>query len=101
MFDHYGLTEIQFKKLEKQGVTLGDLFKSVPLFDPAKTGEVLSQINLYHYIDLKGNFNDPPFTAHKKIAKAMFENLSNKEKLNVLGYLEAKEDNFIEDNQDD
>jgi hypothetical protein len=100
MQTHYGFTDQQIKTLAKSGVGVKELYSVVKLFDPDETGEPISQINLYYYIDTKGNFNDPPANSHKKIALEIFNNLSNREKMNVLKYLEDLDNNF-EDEEDE
>lgn len=97
MKEHYQLTESKYKKLLANGITDVDLFKSVDLFDPNKTGEKLGKVNLYYYIDNKGDFNSPPTKLkHKQIARAMFNSLemSAQEQLQILEYIEASENNF-------
>jgi len=99
MKTHYGFTDEAYKALLKSGVTEKDLYKSIVLFDPEKSGEPMSQVNLFYYVDEKGNFNDPPHNiAHKKIAKALFERLPIKEKIAVSEYLESWENGFDDNN---
>lgn len=94
MQKHYGLDDAAMAGLKKAGVTERDMFAAVRFFDPDNTGEPISQISLFHYIDKRGSFNDPPKKADKLIAKAVFERLKIKEKIAVAEYLDSWENNF-------
>lgn len=98
MFDHYGLSEEQSEKLTKQGVTIKHLFNSVKLFDPHGSEAELggnATVPLMHYIDKKGDFNQPPHKfPHKLIAKAMFENLDIHGKIAIAEYADWAEHDF-------
>lgn len=105
MYDHYGLSEDQWKSLQKKGVTIKDLFESVKLFGP-KDGnpeaECAGVMSLFHYVDYKGDFSQPPKTLpHKLIAQAVFENLEIKEKISVAEYIELAENGYEEEDEDD
>lgn len=97
MKDHYKFSDSQIENLHKIGVMSTDLFKAIKLFDPHNSGEPISFVNLLLYIDEKGNFNDPPKNSHKKIAKQVYENLTRKEKLSVMQYLDDYEEDFKND----
>ena len=88
MKEHYRLNDVNYAKLIKSGVTNLDFLNSITIFDPIKSNLELSLINLYYYVDSVGDFNARPSCAHKKIAKAMFEQLETSEKLNLLEYIE-------------
>lgn len=97
MQQHYGLTDVEYKKLLDNGITIADLYNNVKVFDKLSTGEPIGKINLYYYIDDKGDFNAPPVKLkHKQIARALFESLdiSASEKMQILQYIEDAKDNF-------
>ena len=86
MRDHYGLSREAYDKLLKEGVTIKAMFKAVPLFDTLGTGKPITKINLYYLIDKKGDFMEPPFYPYKKIARAVFDQLGIKDKIQVAEY---------------
>lgn len=92
--DHYKLDSKQYDKLMDNGVTVVQMFKAMPLFDPYKTGTEVGLVSLLYYVDAKGDFNSPPKFPHKKIAKAVFEMLPIKDKILVAEYIEDSENNF-------
>jgi hypothetical protein len=94
MKNHYRFTDAQMAELAKKKITEMDLFKMIKLFDPEGSGETLSQVNLYYYIDEHGNYNDPPVKPHKIVARMFFDNLGIKQKIAVSEYLESWEEDF-------
>ena len=100
MKDHYKLDSKQYDKLMSDGVTVTQMFKAMPLFDPNKTGTEVGLVSLLYYVDLKGDFESPPKFPHKKIAQAVFNMLGIKDKILVAEYIEDSENNF-EDEDDE
>jgi hypothetical protein len=103
MQKHFGLTDEEYKKLTGNGITIADLYNNVQFFDKNGSGEPISKIGLYYYIDQKGNFNSPPINLkHKQIARAVYNslNLPAGEKLQILEYLDFAENNFVEDEEE-
>ena len=96
MQTHYGFTSAQMKVLAKAGVSDLELMRFIPLFDPDSTGEPISQISLYHYIDKHGDFTTGKKPIHKKVANEIFNNFSSKQKMEVLQYLDDYDNNFKE-----
>lgn len=96
MKNHYQLTDVAYAKLIGDKVTVKDLFKCVPLFDPYKTGCEINKVGLLYYVDQKGDFNTPPNFPHKKIARAIFDCLGIKDKIMVAEYID-----YLENGDDD
>lgn len=94
MQEHYGFNDKQMKTLLKAGVEEFHLMKCLPLFDPDKTGELISKINLYHYMDQKGDFTIGKKEPHKAIANVIYDSFEAKEKMEVLQYLDDMDSNF-------
>ena len=88
MKDHYQLSDDNYQKLIDDGVTVEQMFKAMPLFDPNSKGVEVGFLSLVYYIDNKGDFNSPPFFAHKKIAQIVFDQLPIKEKIFVAEYID-------------
>lgn len=103
IIDHYGFSSEEISALKKIGVTEKILFTNIKKFDPAGTGEPISFVCIFHYIDEYGNFNDPPFTPDKKIAKALYNKLKAWQKRQICEYLESWENDFedVDDDEDD
>ena len=94
MKEHFGLTDKIYNELLKSGVTVSQMFKAIPLFDPNKSDCEISKVSLMYFMDQKGSFNKPPFFPSKKIAQAVFKTLSSKEKIEILEYEELTENKF-------
>ena len=90
MKEHYGFSDEEYNKLIESGVTIRDLFKAVPLFDPYGSGEPINFTGLLYYIDAKGDFNEPPKLPHKKIATAFFNGLPIKERIAAAEYIDCE-----------
>ena len=87
MKEHYRFTDEEFSLLEKDGITVADLYTAVKLFDPQKNELEIGIIGLLHYVDSQGDFfqSDKP---HAKIAKAVFNKLGTDVKMMVVEYIE-------------
>jgi len=91
MQEHYQLSDEAFTSLINE-VTIADLVNAVPLFDPYETQEPINKVGLLYYIDAKGDFRSPPlYLPHKKIAHAVYETLSDEDKLMVMMYIDREE----------
>lgn len=92
MKTHFGFTEDQMKELAKKRVSIADLFNFAKDYDITGKGCEISVVNLLHYVDKKGDFNNPPHFKHRLIAREIFKNLCARQKLEVMGYLADLED---------
>ena len=95
MQQHYNIDDESYKKLLKDGVTIANLFKSIPIFDPHKSGaELGNKTSLFYYLDDKKTIeNGKPFP-HRKIARAIFNMLPIMDKIAVAEYEEYVENGF-------
>lgn len=84
--DHYNIPVSTYEDLLKSGVEPVHFIRYLNLFDPNETKVPLSKINLLYYIDNKGSFDEPPLVPHKRIAKAIFNNLQTDEQIEVMQY---------------
>lgn len=91
MAEHYQLTEESVGFLEGHGVKFQHLFSSVKLFDPHGTNSEINKIGLLYYVDEKGDFNEPPFFPHKRIAQAVYNQLPVVDKLMIAEYIDVME----------
>ena len=92
MRKHFRLSKKSFKKLVKQGVTVKDFYKAIPLFDVHGSGAPISKTCLLHYIDNKGDFRKGAAIAHRLIARALFADMKNKDKMEIYAYFDWEED---------
>ena len=88
MKEHYQINDIEYTKLS-QTVSIERQFKSIPLFEEAG-----GKLGLMYYIDKFGDFNEGN-ELHKRIARAIFNSLDIKDKLEIDTYLSWE----IEDGQ--
>ena len=89
MKQHYGISDAEWPKLSEL-VTTRELFNSIHLFDPNESGAPISKVSLMYYIDKFGDIE-----GNKKsdiIARAVFNSLSNKDKIEVMQYLQNDEE---------
>lgn len=84
--EHYNISLSSYNDLIKSGVKAVDFIHYLSLFDPNNTQVPLTKISLLYYIDSNGSFDEKPFNCHKKIAKAIFDNLSRNEQIEVMHY---------------
>ena len=86
---HYGITDNIYQDLlVAKGIKPIDFLTYLPLFDPDGTYTPLSKIHLLYYLDQFGNFDEPPLVPHKRIAKAIFDNLDIKDKFEIIAYIQ-------------
>jgi len=91
MREHYQINDKAWSELQKHKISLPDLFRCVKLFDPNESNSEITKVNLMYYVDKKGDFNNPPLLPHKRIAKAVFDSLDTKEKLEIMEYIDYLE----------
>lgn len=95
--DHYDFSDSEYNALLSDGVSIENLFKAMKFFDTLGTKKPITYVNLFYYVDLKGDFNKKPPFPHRKIALALFEKLSIQQKLSVAEYIEDSENDFVVD----
>jgi len=96
MKDHYQINDLAWTELQKHGIVQKDLLKFIKLFDPNYSESEITKVNLMYYVDSKGDFSEPPFFPHKRIAKAVFDSLDTREKLDIMEYID-----YLENGDDD
>lgn len=95
MKDHFGFTDEEYKKLLKNGVSVEQLFKFANEYKVGNSLEQMSFVNLFIYVDLKGDFTTKPDFPSKKICRAMFEKLNDKQKVEISNYISDLEDKLF------
>ena len=104
MQDHYQITDKEFKKLEKAGIDNEALFYARDAFDPYHKEVPVTKISLMYFIDKHGDFTENQNIMLNKIAMAVFNSLSDDDKIAIMNYLEyvgELEDNLTEEKIDD
>jgi hypothetical protein len=96
MQDHYNFSDREYKKLLKDGVTVKLLYKLAEVFSPFDKYIPPSKISLYFYIDKYGDFTQRK-SARDKVAYALWDRLGKKDKMEVMKYIGAAEEDFEED----
>jgi hypothetical protein len=87
MNEHFQINDEEWAKLQAKGWDVRKLYYIMGQF--GKAGGLLG---LLYHIDSEG-------TIEHDVASAMFNSLNNKEKLQVLEYLERAKENFAEDDE--
>ncbi len=91
MKDHYHINDAEFKKLSKS-VSVMEMLKAIPEFDPYNTQLPITKIGLMLYIDKYGDFRIAfGMLAHRLIAMAIFNSLNISDKIEILSYFEWEE----------
>lgn len=86
---HYHLTdEVYHRLLLIKGIKPIDFLTYIKLFDPELTYKPLSKVSLMYYVDHIGNFDEPPITPDKQIARAVFDSLDTRDKFEVISYIQ-------------
>lgn len=97
MQHHYNFSDEVYAKLLKEGVTVKHLFQSIVLFDPHHSGaELGNATSLLYYLDEKKTIETGKDFPHRKIARAIFDSLSVREKISIAEYEELVENNYAE-----
>lgn len=99
MKQHYNLNDVEWNKLVGE-VTTMELLKAIPEFDPHGSELPITKVSLLHYLDKHGDFSEGG-EPHRKIAKAVFASLDNKDKVEVMKYMQWLDDEGDSDNSDD
>jgi len=90
MQEHFNFTDEEFKKLQDEKVTILQLFEFATDFDISGEKIKVGFMNLFYYIDEKGDFFKKPDFPKKLICRAIFEKLETNQKMAILEYIEAK-----------
>lgn len=92
MHEHLGLNDEQGAELLGSGVTVKNMFDFARNYAVKGSDNPLTYVNLFYYVDEKGDFDGAPHFAHKKIARVLFENLDIKQKIELSEYISDLED---------
>lgn len=99
MKDHYGFSDVQLSALQQEGIGTLELFKAAKEFQVGQTdNSPITKISIMAFIDKHGDFSERANHLHK-IAFACFENLSMKEKKEILDYMSDSENDLDEDDE--
>ena len=86
---HYNITdEVYQDLLVVKGIKPIDFLNYLKLFDPELTHKPLSKVSLMYYVDQIGNFDEPPITPDKQIARAVFDSLNTQDKFEIISYIQ-------------
>jgi hypothetical protein len=92
MQEHFNFTDDEFKNLLDKKVTIQHFFELAKDFDFSGTQIEFGFINLFYYVDEKGNFFEKPDFPKKLICRAVFEKLEQNQKMQLIEYIGAKEE---------
>lgn len=91
MQEHYNFSDEEYKALLNEGVTVKLLYHLAEVFSPFDKYIPPSKISLYFYIDMYGDFTERK-SKRDKVAYALWDRLDNKDKVEVLSYIGADDD---------
>lgn len=101
--EHFNICNEEYNKLVKSGISDSDLLRNIKTFH-GTWEKPISSMGLCYYIDDLGNFNKGNLK-HQRIAKAIFNSLNSRNKIEILEYLDWHDDgepeDIIEDDEDD
>lgn len=84
--DYFGLTKVQYNYLTKiSKLSNKDFFDNIPIFQVENRPATM--ISVMHAVDHCGDFSENPRNPTAKIAKEVFKNLSNEDKMKVIEYI--------------
>ena len=92
MQSHFGFTDEQMNSLKEQGVTIRHLFEWANKYKIGSSSAEVSYINLFYYVDEKGDFEGKPDFPSRIISRTIFENLTIHQKIELSEYIESKID---------
>lgn len=92
MQEHFNFTNAQMEALSSEGVTVKQLYEWARNYSIQGSDEKMSYVNLFYYVDKKGDFNELPELPSKKIARMLFENLEIKQKIELSEYISDLEE---------
>lgn len=99
MKDHYGFSDVQLSALQQEGIGTLELFKAAKEFQVGQTdNSPITKISIMAFIDKHGDFSERKSTLDR-IAFACFENLTSKEKKEIMDYIMESEDALDEDDE--
>ena len=91
MQEHFGINDVEFKRIIDEGVTIADLVRHIYQFDVHQTNCAIGKIQLMHYIDKHGDFTGRK-TKGNKIAFAIFNSLKPSDKTEIIKYIPDEDD---------
>jgi hypothetical protein len=95
LFAHYNINDEQKNILISKNITDIDLLNCLKVFDPNETNCELNKTCLMYYMDERGDFQEDNLTKPGLIANAVYESLSDQDKIEIFMYLEFIEENEI------
>lgn len=90
MQEHFNFTDEEFKSLTNDGITIKHLYDFAIKYDPSGKQVPVGFINLFYYVDDKGDFHSKPDFPTKKICRAIFQKLTLQQKLEISEYISDK-----------
>lgn len=90
MQEHFQFTDEEYKKLLGLGVSIEQLFKFANEYDFSGQKIEIGFMNLFYFIDQKGDFFSKPNFSEKLICRAIFEKLNTNQKMEIMDYLSGK-----------
>ena len=92
MDEHFHLSPEVYSALLNSGITVKHFLDAICLFDPYDKGCEPSVWGFLYYLDIKGSHMKKPAFPHRKIASAVFDTFSTKEKMAIFDYIEYLEE---------
>lgn len=96
MQEHFRFSDKQMANLATKKICMTDLYKFAKNFDPSGNMLEIGKMNLYAYIDKKGDFMEGPSFKTKHICMEIFENLDVMDKCEIAEYID-----YLENGEDD